>query len=305
MELRQLATFSSVASMLSFTRAADALDYAQSSVTAQIQSLEDELGVPLFERLGRRVTLSTAGRRLLPYAEQMLRLAAEARVAVRDDQEPDGLLTIGAPESLCAYRLPPVLTRFRALFPKVQLVFRPGGDAELRRALSEGRLDIGILLERPAQPGNLTVEPLTHEPLLLITYPAHPLAEMRLVQPSQLRNEPLLLTEAGCTYRELFQQTLAAASAWPSTILEFSSIEAIKQCVMAGMGITFLPAVTVEAELAQGRLVALRWTAGDYGLTTQMAWHRDKWPSPAFRAFVDLSRDILVAHGDRGAAVAG
>jgi DNA-binding transcriptional LysR family regulator len=223
----------------------------------------------------------------------MLRLAEEARGAVPDDQVPGGILNIGAPESLCAYRLPPVLSKFRTLFPKVQLVFHPDNGPALPHALSEGRLDVGILLESPAASGNLIAEPLTHEPLLLLTYPSHPLARAPLVCPSQLQHEALLLTETGCTYRKLFQRTLIAASAWPDNVLEFSSIEAIKQCVMAGMGIAFLPAIAVKSELAQGRLVALRWSEGDYRLVTQMVWHRDKWLSPALRAFLDLSRAML------------
>lgn len=293
MELRQLTTFLTVASTLSFTRAAESLDYAQSSVTAQIQALEEELGVPLFERLGRRVALSSAGWRLLPYAEKLLGLAEEARTAVPDDQEPGGTLTVGAPESLCAYRLPPVLFRFRSLFPKVQLVFRPFDDSDLPHLVAEGKVDIAVLLGKPPKGVNLVVEPLTHEPLLVLTYPTHPLTAMRSVQPQQLQGETLLLTEAGCVYRDLFQRTLAAASVTGNNILEFGSVEAIKQCVMAGMGITFLPAIAVETELAQGRLATLHWSAGDYGLTTHLAWHRNKWLSPALRAFIDLSRSTL------------
>src|SRR5438046_264194 len=111
MELRQLETFRVVATQLSFTRAAATLDYAQSSVTAQIQSLELELGVRLFDRLGRRVALTDAGERLLEYAERLLSLADEARAALADGAEPAGTLTIGAPETVMTYRLPSVLRR--------------------------------------------------------------------------------------------------------------------------------------------------------------------------------------------------
>src|SRR2546421_3651462 len=105
MDLRQLNTFRLVATTLSFTRAAAALSYAQSSVTAQIQSLEDELGVQLFDRLGRRVALTDAGLRLLRYADRLLDLAEEARAAVADGGDPLGSLCISAPETLCIYRL--------------------------------------------------------------------------------------------------------------------------------------------------------------------------------------------------------
>lgn len=110
MGLRHLQTFGAVAELLSFTRAAERLGYAQSSITGQVRALEEELGEPLFERLGKRVALTAAGRRLLPYAEKMLGLAGEARAAAAaQDGRPRGTLTIGASESLCAFRLPAVL----------------------------------------------------------------------------------------------------------------------------------------------------------------------------------------------------
>src|SRR5215211_6256009 len=142
MELRQLETFRTVAAELSFTRAASALDYAQSSVTAQIQALEAELDVRLFDRLGRRVALTDAGTRLLEYAERLLSLAEEARTALADGGEPAGSLTIGAPETIMTYRLPSVLQGFRTRFPRVRLVFRPTPNAELQRAIGDGSLDV-------------------------------------------------------------------------------------------------------------------------------------------------------------------
>lgn len=301
MELRQLATFQAVAMALSFTRAAEALDYAQSSVTAQIQSLEAELGVPLFERLGKRVVLTAAGHRLRGYAEQMLALADEARRALQVGEEPAGVLTIGAPESLCVYRLTQVLSRYHARFPAVQVVFHPGMCSHLQRALHDGNLDLAFLLELPLPSGALVIEPLVPEPMLLLAHPDHHLARLARVEPRMLDGEGVLLTEAGCSYRVPFERSLARAAARPATVTEFGNIEAIKQCVMAGMGVAFLPAITVAAELARRRLVALPWTEGDYGLVTQMAWHRDKRLSPALRAFIDLTRQVLTAPAPRAA----
>jgi DNA-binding transcriptional LysR family regulator len=106
MELRQLATFRMVAETLSFSRTAQALNYVQSSVTAQMQGLEEELGVRLCDRLGKRVALTDAGTRLLPYAEKLLSLSEEARCAVVGGDIPMGTLTITAPESICTYCLP-------------------------------------------------------------------------------------------------------------------------------------------------------------------------------------------------------
>lgn len=292
MELRQLATFRLLATTLSFTRTANALGYVQSSVTAQIQALEEELGVPLFDRLGKRVALTDAGQQFLGYAERLLALAEEARAAVTGAQVA-GSLTISAPETLCTYRLPALLQQFRARYPQVRLTFRPGPVGELRRRISEGLVDVAFLLDAPLHAAGLQVEPLVTELLCVVAPPDHPLAGAPCVQPADLAGEAILLTEVGCTYREMFTRSLAAAGVYPTTTLEFSSIEAIKQCVMAGMGITVLPAVAVAAETEQGRLVALRWAAPNFQMVTQMVWHKDKWLSPALQALLNLSREVL------------
>src|SRR5664279_98355 len=138
MDLRQLKTFQTVAATASFTRAAERLDYAQSSVTAQVRALEDEFGVRLFDRLGRRVALTEAGARLLDYADRMLSLAEEAHLAVADLSEPSGQLIIAAPETLSSYRLPPLLKQFRAQFPRVRLILRSLSVSEALAHLSEG-----------------------------------------------------------------------------------------------------------------------------------------------------------------------
>ncbi|HVA93236.1 MAG TPA: LysR family transcriptional regulator [Chloroflexota bacterium] len=290
-----MATFREVAGTLSFTRAAEALDYAQSSVSSQIQELEAELGSPLFERLGKRITLSDAGQRLLPYAERMLQMADEARAAVPSSEEPSGALTIGTPESLCIHRLPPVLSAFRARHPRVQLVFRPAFGFDLRRALNEGRVDLGFFYDYPQGQPDLVTESLVAEPLVLLAHPDHPLAARTRVDTYMLHGESMLLTETGCVYRERFERLLTMAGAHPTSTVEFSSIEAIKQCVMVGMGLSLLPEVTVRQELALGRMVALPWSEKDFGLVTLMAWHHDKWLSPALRAFISLSRELLAA----------
>src|SRR5262249_39249177 len=138
MELRHLATFSALSRTLNFTRAATQLHYAQSSVTAQIQALEEELGTPLFNRLGRRVTLTDAGRRFLSYAERVLALVEEGRNALGSGEEMVGTLTLGAPETLCTYRLPALLHAYRTRYPAVHLSYRPAPVDDLRRRVGEG-----------------------------------------------------------------------------------------------------------------------------------------------------------------------
>jgi DNA-binding transcriptional LysR family regulator len=293
MELRNLRTFQAVASTLSFTQAASELGYVQSTITAQIQSLETELGVPLFDRLGKRVTLTDSGARLLRYVDQLLALAEEAREATVGGNEPSGSLTISAAETVFTYRLPPVLHEFRTRYPEVRLLFRPSSVADLRRRVAEGTLDVAFMLEEPFQAAGLIVEQLTEERVVVVASPDHHLAGVPTVGPADLAGEPLLLTEHGCNYRILFEHALISAGVFPSTNLEFSSIETIKQCAMTGMGIAVLPEVAVVREIAQGSLTVLCWSGPPIKVATQMVWHKDKWLSPALKAFVAVTREMF------------
>ena len=300
-DLRQLATFRAAARALSFSRAATALHYAQSTVSAQIHSLEERLGVALFDRLGRQVVLTDAGRRLLPWAERLLALSAEAHGDVTGDAAASGTLTISTRESLCAYRLPPVLREFRRRCPEVQLAFGPSEWRDLHPVLSEGRADVALELRTPFDAPGLVVEPLVEEPLRLVAPPGHPLCRARRVRLGDLRDEPLLLTESGCSYRTLFEQALAAAGVRPATALEFHSVEAIKQCVMAGVGLAILPAMAVAREIESGRLSPLRCRELKLTITTWLVWHGDRWLSPAAQTFVDVCRELLRGAGLRTA----
>src|SRR5580698_8906944 len=139
MEVRQLQFFRTLAEELNFTRTAEKVHTVQSNVTAQIKALEEELGMPLFDRLGRRVAITDAGRRFLPFAEQALAAMEQGQRAIQAGAEPSGPLRIGAPESVLTYRLPQVLRSYRRRFPHVELLFRPYSDTTLCTELETGK----------------------------------------------------------------------------------------------------------------------------------------------------------------------
>src|SRR5271168_1844933 len=146
MEVRQLQIFRTLAKELNFTRTAELVHTVQSNVTAQIRALEDELGVPLFDRLGRKVTLTDAGRRFLPFAEQALTAMEQGQQAINVCAEPSGPLRIGAPESVLTYRVPEVVQAYRKRFPLVELMFRPSFDSSMCNTLQTGEYDMAILM---------------------------------------------------------------------------------------------------------------------------------------------------------------
>ena len=288
LDLRELRTFRAVATEKSFTRAANALNYAQSSVTAQIQSLEGEVGVPLFDRLGRQIELTVAGRQLLVYAEKLLDLADEAQRTVASDGKPTGTLTVLAPETLSAYRLPELFKRFQSRFPAVQLSLSAVESCEVGGSI-EPSVDIAFSLDVPWREPNLVVQRLRIEPIVLVVATEHALAGKKRLKAEAIGAEQVLVNERACSYRGLFERTLRAEGVNVTRSLEFLSVEAIKQCALASMGIAVLPEVVVQRELKQGTLVALDWPRKPMAVYTQVYRHRDKWMSPVMEAFWDLA----------------
>lgn len=295
MEFRQLQIFRILAHELNFTRTAEKAHCVQSNVTVQIREIEKELGVPLFERLSKNVSLTPNGRILLPYAERILQLLDEAAIAVAEETAPSGTLYIGSPESVLTYRLPPVLKSFRSKCPDVDLVFRANGINELIPQLDRGELDFGLAIGEAFEHPRLQVESLCDEPLLLLTHPEHPLLRRDNLVAQDLAGQAFLLTEIGCAYRSKLESVLDGEQIKLGSIIEFTSVETIKQCAALGMGIACLPAIVADFEMAAGRLASLDWAGSDLTMRTLVAWHRDKCFPPAMKAFFALLRHHLAA----------
>ncbi len=290
MELRHLQTFRAVASAGSFTRAAQALGYAQSSVTAHIQTLEFDLGAALFDRLGNHIALTPAGQRLLGYAVEVARLTEEARLAISAPTS-GGSLVISAPDTFSTYRLPPLLRTFRSQEPATQLQLRPSYNEELPHLLRDGTLDVAFLLDAPQRFSGITTEFLGAEPIMLVGPPGHALAQAAF-DPAALAAEPLLLTEPGCGYRVVFERWLSSRGVVPRETLEFVSVGAMKECVLLGMGLAVLPHMAVAHELACGTMVALPWPT-PLTVQVQMLTLAERSPAPALAAFAQLARLVL------------
>jgi DNA-binding transcriptional LysR family regulator len=293
MDLRQLNAFITISKLQSFTQAADALGYAQSSITTQIKLLEGELGVRLFERIGKSITLTHEGKKLLPYAKQMLKLSEEIKNVIADNEVPSGTLTIGAAESLCVIRLPEILKEFRKLYPQVEVSLKFGSCADFRHFLRDNIIDVAFSLGTSISSEDFITEIELNEKMLLLTSPGHPLINKERILPEDISQEPLILTEMGCSYRAVFENILNRHNIKPYVALETGSVQAIKQFTMSGLGITLLPEVAVKDELANNKLVTLNWEGEDFGIVSQILYHKDKWISPALKAFLELSKTIM------------
>jgi DNA-binding transcriptional LysR family regulator len=282
MDSGDLQVFEAVARAGGITRAADALHTVQSNVTARVRLLERELGVQLFERHSRGVSLTSAGRVLLPYAEQVGRLLAEAQRAVGDTSVPRGPLRVGSLETTAARRLPTVLAAYSAAYPEVDVSLQTGTSAELIAGVLDYRLE-GALIAGPVEEPALVAEPIVEEELVLVTAPSCPSAEAALAAGRELK---LLVLRRGCSYRERLERLLAERGPL-ARLLEFGMLDAVIGCAAAGIGVTLLPRAVVEADRAAGR-VALHALPPEQALvTTLFVRRRDAFVSTALIRFVE------------------
>jgi LysR family transcriptional regulator, cell division regulator len=249
-ELTDLVTFSAVARTGGITRAADELNTVQSNVTQRIKALEAEIGTALFERHSRGMTLTGAGRRLLPYAERMAALSREAVLAARDNGVPKGPLAIGSMETTAAVRLPSLLAEFHKRFAAVRLSLRTAPTADLVAAVLDGSLD-GAFVAGPIDHAELTSVIAFREELVLVTARRwSSLAALRAGTPQS--GPTALVFRTGCTYRQRLEQLLSEFG-WPSaTRFELGTLDGMIGCVAADMGVTLLPrAVVARSDLSE------------------------------------------------------
>ena len=249
MELTDLLTFSTVARLGGITRAAEELNTVQSNVTQRIKALEAEIGTALFERHSRGMTLTGAGRRLLPYAQRMAALSREAVLAARDDGEPKGPLSIGSMETTAAVRLPTLLADFHRRNPAVRLTLRTAPTADLVAAVLDGTLD-GAFVAGPIEHAELVSTVAFQEELVLVTAQRwKSLAALRAGTPES--GPTALVFRTGCTYRQRLEQAFTEFG-WPSAArFELGTLDGMIGCVAADMGVTMLPRTVVERDHVQ------------------------------------------------------
>ncbi|HEY2619542.1 MAG TPA: LysR family transcriptional regulator [Acetobacteraceae bacterium] len=281
MDASDLKVFATVARLGAMSRAASELHTVQSNVTARIQALEADIGCALLERHSRGVSLTAAGRRLLPFTDRVARLLADARQAARDDGVPRGLLTIGSLETTAALRLTPLLTRYAADNPEVDLVLRTGTTRELVADVLEQRVE-GAFVCGPVAHPELDEQVMFREELVMLTAPD--IASLDTVlDAGEVR---LVVLRAGCTYRQILEAWLARRGIVVQRQLEFGTLEAIFGCVGAGLGITLLPRALVGDVCDARRVGVHTLPPKDAVAETMFIRRRNGFTSSALRSFL-------------------
>ncbi|TCK39309.1 DNA-binding transcriptional LysR family regulator [Paraburkholderia sp. BL8N3] len=285
MDVADLRVFDAVARNGSMSRAAIELHTVQSNVTGRIRSLEGEVGVALFLRHVRGVSMTPAGKRMLPYAARITKLLADARLAALDDGPPSGTLAIGALWTMGTLQLSRILSDFASRYPQVALSLTTGTSRTLATAVTECRLD-GAFVAGPQNHPDLEAETISREELVLVT----PSALRSLKRLESIQSLKTIVFSLGCSYRQRLESLLADMGVRTAAVLEFGSMDAIISSVAAGIGITLLPRSAVSNVAAQN-LVAIHPIASEMAhVETLFIRRHDAYLSSAMLAFVEGAR---------------
>ncbi len=282
----ELGIFAAVAQAGSIGRAAERLNTVQSNVTQRVRALEDRLGVTLFHRSKRGVTLTTVGARLLPYATRIAELLEEARLVTRDEAVPGGELRIGAMETVAAFRLPPILVAYAALCPAVEVALDTGPTEYLVERVLRRELD-GAFVSGPVAHTLLQAVAVAEEELVLVTSPRVGSVE-DLGRGGRLAGKTIAF-RAGCSYRQRTEAFLAREGLLGLPCLEMGTLDGMIGCVAAGVGFAILPRAVVTEAAAAGRVHVHALPAEIARTATVFVQRRDTFVTAALRCFLDCA----------------
>lgn len=279
MDIRNFITFNSVVIQNSFTKAANHLNYAQSTVTLHIKELEKHYNEKLFDRIGKKIYLTPFGEKLYKKTKQLEYDYTD--ILSLSNEIPSTTLRIGGYESVLKYRLYDFIKSFKFNYPNVNIIIQYGTCSELRQMVKDGLLDMSFQLEDNIDFPQLVSIPLVKEDFSLILPPNSTLDSIHN------RNQTVYLTEKVCPYRRMFEEYLDDNKINPQSIMETSSVDLIKQYVSFGLGFSLLPNITVRKKEEETRLTIVPFHNKTI-LLTQLVYHKDKHIFPAMSQFISM-----------------
>ena len=288
MEIRNLMTFVQVAELNSFTKAAEALDYAQSTVSFQIKQLETELGCMLFERINHTLTLTDKGRELLDYAQGVVKLTEEFRQNMHEGEQIEGAIHILAPDSICEAMLLQIYEEFFCRYPKIRLKFSTADTEDMFRILDRNEADAMLTLDSHVYQKDYVIAKEMRMATHFVVGKNSPLAKKKKVSLEELVQSPFILTEQNMGYRGVLDRQLAKHSLAIQPVLEIGRTDIITKLLENGNSVSFLPDFTTHRAVEEGKLVYLNVPDVQPDIWQQLIYHRNKWISRAMKTFLDF-----------------
>lgn len=286
MEIRNLSTFVQVAGLGSFTKAARALDYAQSTVSFQIKQLETELDCLLFERVNHTLILTDQGRELLEYAQKVTRLTDEFQQSRNEHNRIEGYVHVLTPDSICEAMLLENYADFYQRYPGIRLKFSTADTDDMFQILDRNEADVMLTLDSHVYRKNYIIARESRVSTHFVVGANSPLAQKPQVSMSELIAEPFILTELGMGYRGVLDELMAKMSLDIQPVLEISRTDIITKLLEGGNAVSFLPDFITRRKVREGSLVYLNVPDMQVDIWQQLIYHRNKWISQSLDAFL-------------------
>lgn len=293
MEIKLIETFLKIVQWNSFTKAAYELGYVQSTVTGQIKQLEDELGIPLFERIGNHIRLTEAGEKFTSYAYELSAMVKQAKSVVMEDNKPSGHLRIGAVDSLCSSVLPELVREYSDKYNQVKLSLEIASSVELEQMIKNGQIDAAIYLGLNNLQSEMILSDTFIQQLVVVGSTHNLYADRKSISLEEMSKQKMILTEKECQYHKVVMQLFNDRGYIPDILLETGSTEIIKKFVEADAGISLLPEVTVLKEIEKGELIKLDTDIELPNVYIQVAFHKNKWKSIALEMFLKMAKEYF------------
>lgn len=294
MDTKQLITFVTFAKEKSYTKSSMKLNYAVSTLSEHISSLEAELGVKLVESRGKRTSLTKNGEIFLDYANKILSTYKEAQEAMAYLNTVHGSLKVLSSESLGLYRVSPILAQFTKTYPNIELSVSISNPNSFFEKLETEEADVLFCFGLTPYDGNaFQATTIFEEDLVYVAYPKHPLTKKETVQPSDFRSESFLLPHTDCFYRQALRDMLADYGVTLKTKMNLDSGSLIKNYVKSGYGISLLPYSVAEKDIESGELCLLNWQGPKLTAIAQIITLKKEWQKPAIKELIDFTKASL------------
>ena len=293
MNTKSLVTFKTILEVGSFQKAADKLGYTQSTVTFQIKQLEEELSLKLFEKIGRRMELTQAGKDIMPYIDMILQGAEQIGNYGKSLSEISGSLKLAIPDSILIYNMQPFMQAFTHEAPNVQLVVNSIQSGEINPSIADGTADIGINCEKDSYPDSVIHKKLGKYKAVLVASPFANSNLLDFITPHQRKPISLICNEPDGYYQLDMDKYLSEKDILLNPPMKVQSIEAVKRCVMNNLGIAVVPTYSIGEELKNGSLMPIRTELDEKEYNSFYIYHKNKWISPQMELALDLLKKYL------------
>ena len=293
MDLKYLNTFKTILESGSFLNASQKLNCTQSTVTFQVQQLEQELRVKLFEKVGRRMVATQAGKDMLPHIEAILRTMAQLKNYGKHISEMTGLLKIALPETIFTYKIHPVLKSFREQAPGIRLEIETLNCHDIREKILAGSIDVGVHYDVGGYGDSVITGDLAEFPVVLVGSPSLDAESCDFAAAKQRKRLCMITNDNNSVFHNMFERYLKDRDIIFEESMHLGSIEAVKRSVVSNLGMAYLPRHVVAEELAAGHLREISLDGPPALISCIYAHHKNKWVSPAMQLFIELLQQTL------------